>query len=45
MANPRVLPDMTDSRRRANRRLGLILGSVALLFFLGFMAKMMLLGR
>ena len=33
------------AQRKANRRLGLILASVALLFCIGFMAKMMLLGR
>ena len=33
------------AQRKANRRLGLILASVALVFFIGFMAKMMMLGR
>ena len=33
------------AQRKANRRLGLILASVALLFFVGFLARMMLLGR
>ena len=33
-----------DSQRRANRRLGLILASVAAAFALGFMAKIALLG-
>ena len=33
------------AQRKANRRLGLILASVAVLFFVGFMAKMMMLGR
>jgi hypothetical protein len=34
---------MTDAqRKKANRRLGLILASIALVFFLGFLAKMML---
>ena len=32
---------MTDEQRRANRRLGLILASVALVFALGFVARMM----
>ena len=32
-----------DDRNRANRRLGLILASVALVFLLGFVAKMLLL--
>ena len=34
----------TDEQKRNNRRLGLILASVALVFFLGFLAKMFLLG-
>lgn len=39
-----VQPGMTDEeRRKSNRRLGLILASVALVFGLGFMAKMILL--
>jgi len=33
-----------EERKKANRRLGLILASVALAFFLGFLAKMVLLG-
>lgn len=33
-----------EARKKANRRLGLILASVALAFFLGFLAKMILLG-
>ena len=37
---------MTDAeRRKSNRRLALILASVALVFFLGFLGKMVLLGR
>jgi len=36
---------VSDSQRKANRRLGLVLASVALVFFLGFMTKMVLLGR
>ena len=37
--------DMTDEeRKRNNRRLGLILASVALVFFLGFLGKIILLG-
>jgi hypothetical protein len=35
---------LSDKQRRANRRLGLILASVAVAFALGFMAKMVLLG-
>jgi len=34
-----------DDRRKANVRLGLILASVAAVFFVGFLAKMALLGR
>jgi hypothetical protein len=34
-----------DDRSKANRRLGLILASIAVAFFIGFMAKMVLLGR
>lgn len=35
----------TDDRRKANVRLGLILASVAAAFFVGFLAKLFLLGR
>jgi len=35
---------MTPEQKKNNRKLGLILGSVALIFFLGFMARMVLLG-
>jgi hypothetical protein len=35
----------TEQQRKANLRLGLILASVALLFGLGFVAKMVWLGR
>jgi len=35
---------LTPEQKRNNRRLGLILASVALVFFLGFMARMVLLG-
>lgn len=34
-----------EERKKSNRRLGLILASVALVFFLGFIAKMVWLGR
>ncbi|UFS55500.1 cytochrome oxidase small assembly protein [Comamonadaceae bacterium M7527] len=34
----------TPEQKQSNRRLGLILGSVALVFMLGFMAKFMLFG-
>jgi hypothetical protein len=36
---------MTPEQKKSNLRLGLILASVALVFFLGFMAKIMLLNR
>ncbi|WP_236675075.1 cytochrome oxidase small assembly protein [Piscinibacter sp. HJYY11] len=35
---------MTPEQKKSNRRLGLILGSVALIFFIGFMVRMVLLG-
>ena len=34
----------TDEQRKANRRLGLILATVAIVFALGFVAKITLLG-
>jgi hypothetical protein len=34
-----------DDRKKSNLRLALILASVALVFFLGFLAKMILLGK
>jgi hypothetical protein len=36
---------LSDEQRRANRKLGWILASVALVFALGFMAKMVFMGR
>jgi len=36
---------MNSEQKRQNRRLGLILASVAVVFFVGFLAKMMLLGQ
>ena len=36
---------MTAEQQRRNRRLGLILGTVALAFMLGFVAKFVLLGK
>jgi len=36
---------MSNDPKKNNVRLGLILASVALVFFIGFMAKMVLLGR
>ena len=35
----------SDAQRKSNRKLALILASVAVVFFLGFMTKMVLLGR
>jgi hypothetical protein len=34
-----------DDRKKSNARLGLILASIVAVFFLGFVAKMVLLGR
>jgi hypothetical protein len=34
---------MTPEQKQRNRRLGLVLASIALVFFLGFVAKMVLL--
>jgi len=36
---------MSTDPKKNNVRLGLILASVALVFFIGFMAKMVFLGR
>ncbi len=36
---------MTPEQKKNNRRTGLILASVALAFFIGFMVKMILLSR
>ncbi len=36
---------MTPEQKKNNRKLGLILGSIALVFFVGFMVKMILLSR
>ncbi|MEY2688529.1 MAG: hypothetical protein RL375_2727 [Pseudomonadota bacterium] len=38
-------PTMTSNDKRANVKLGLILASVAVVFFVGFVAKVVLLGR
>lgn len=35
---------MTDEQKKANRRTGLILASVVLMFFVGFVARMAILG-
>ncbi len=37
--------DLKAAQRKSNLRLGLILGSVAVVFFVGFMVKMVLIGR
>jgi hypothetical protein len=34
----------TDEQKKSNRRLALILGSIALVFFIGFLGKIILLG-
>jgi hypothetical protein len=36
---------MTPEQKKANLRTGLILASIALVFFIGFMGKMILLGK
>ena len=36
---------MSDEQRRRNVRLGLTLGTVALVFFIGFVVRMVVLGR
>ena len=36
---------MTPEQKKKNRRLGLILASVAIMFFLGFMARSIFFGR
>jgi hypothetical protein len=35
----------TEDRKKANLRMGLILGSIALAFFIGFIVKMVLLSH
>ena len=40
-----AMANVSESRRKANRRLAWVLASVAIVFFLGFMTKMVLLGR
>ena len=35
---------MTPEQKKSNRRLGLILATVALVFFLGFLARMVIIG-
>ena len=36
---------MTPEQKAKNRRMALVLATVAVVFFLGFMARMILLGR
>ncbi|MCY7318193.1 MAG: cytochrome oxidase small assembly protein [Ramlibacter sp.] len=36
---------MNVEQKKRNRRMGLVLASIALVFFVGFMAKMVLLAR
>ncbi|MEI6662325.1 MAG: cytochrome oxidase small assembly protein [Comamonadaceae bacterium] len=36
---------MTPEQKKSNRKLGLILASVAIVFFAGFMLKMIVLSR
>ena len=36
---------MSPEQKKTNRKTGLILGSIALVFLLGFIAKMALLGK
>ena len=36
---------MTPEQSKSNRRLGLILATVAVVFFIGFMARMVLLAK
>ena len=38
-------PGQNSDQRKANVRTGLILGSIALMFFAGFVVKMFLLGK
>lgn len=35
----------TDEQKKANRRLGLVLATIALVFFAGFVARMVLIGH
>ena len=36
---------MTPDQKKSNRRMALVLASIAAVFFIGFMAKMILLSR
>jgi len=40
-----VISMMTPEQKKANARTGLILASIAVIFFVGFMARMVLLGK
>ena len=39
------MKDQADPQRRARLKMGLVLASVALVFFVGFVAKVVLFGR
>ncbi|MEY4748302.1 MAG: hypothetical protein RIQ60_516 [Pseudomonadota bacterium] len=43
--NPARAMTTPDNKKKANTRLALILASVAVVFFVGFVAKVVLLGR
>jgi len=36
---------MTPEQKKSNRRMGLTLASIALLFFIGFIVRMVVIGR
>ncbi len=36
---------MTPEQKKSNLRLGLVLGSIVIVFFLGFMAKLVFFGK
>ena len=40
----RSVPPMTSEQKKNNQRLGLILGTIAVVIFIGFMVKSALLG-
>ena len=40
-----VTATVSDAQRKANRRLAWVLASVAIMFFLGYMTKLVLMGR
>ena len=39
------MPDTSVEQKKRNRRMGLVLATIAIAFFVGFMAKMVLLAR